>query len=117
MRVFIAVLLMVFSAAPAMAELVKVTDQSQFVQLVSGKTLTRPLVKITVSQDGNIAGRGSVWDIEGTWSWKDGYFCRDLFWGGDALGYNCQEVQASADGRIKFTSDRGAGDSAMFSLK
>lgn len=104
-------------SGPAKAELVKVDDQTRFVQLVNGKTLTRPLVKLTVSPDGRIEGRGARWDIEGTWSWRDGYFCRDLFWGGDALGYNCQEVQATEDGRIKFTSDEGRGDSAMFRLR
>jgi len=104
-------------AAPAAAELIKVDDQTQFLQLMSGKTLTRPLVRLTVSPDGQIEGYGSVWSVEGSWSWQDGYFCRDLFWGGDALGYNCQEVQASVDGRIKFTSDKGNGDSAMFRLK
>ena len=104
-------------AGPALAELVKVDNQSRFVQLVNGKTLTRPFVKLNVTPDGRIAGRGARWDVEGTWSWQDGYFCRDLFWGGDPLGYNCQEVQATADGRIKFTSDRGAGDSAMCRLR
>ena len=105
------------SAGPVLAELVKVDDQSRFVQLVNGKTLTRPFVKLNVTPDGKIAGRGTRWDVEGTWSWENGYFCRDLFWGGDPLGYNCQEVQATDDGRIKFTSDRGAGDSAMFRLR
>ena len=117
MRIMIAAAIATFAASPVWAELTKVTDQSQFVQLVNGKTLTRPLIKLTVTPDGQIEGRGSVWDIAGSWSWQGGYFCRDLFWGGDALGYNCQEVQASTDGRIKFTSDRGAGDSAVFSLR
>ncbi|MEM6371474.1 MAG: dihydrodipicolinate reductase [Pseudomonadota bacterium] len=117
MRLTLVTAIAALAATPALADLVTVENQRDFVQLIDGKTLTRPLVKITVSADGQIDGRGSIWDIEGTWSWQDGYFCRDLFWGGDALGYNCQEVQASADGRIKFTSDRGAGDSAMFSLR
>ena len=117
MRIMIAVAVAAFTAGPLRAELVKVEDQANFVQLISGKTLTRPLVALTVSPDGRIQGRGSLWNIQGTWSWQDGYFCRDLFWGGDALGYNCQEVRASADGRIRFTSDRGAGDSAEFSLR
>ncbi|WP_299139073.1 dihydrodipicolinate reductase [uncultured Tateyamaria sp.] len=117
MRVFVLAAVAAICAVPAMADLKKVDDQGQFVQLVKGKTLTRPLIKLTVTPDGRIEGRGARWDVEGTWSWKDGYFCRDLFWGGDALGYNCQEVRATADGRIKFTSDRGAGDSAMFRLR
>ena len=117
MRMFALTIIAAVIAEPALADLVKVDNQAKFVELVNGKTLTRPLVKLTVAPNGRIEGRGARWDIEGNWSWKDGYFCRDLFWGGDALGYNCQEVQASADGRMKFTSDRGAGDSAMFRLR
>ena len=117
MRVTVFAAIAALCAGPALADVVKVQDQNQFVELVSGKTLTRPLVKLTVMPDGTIAGRGARWDVEGQWSWKDGYFCRDLFWGGDALGYNCQEVQATSDGRIKFTSDRGKGDSATFRLR
>ena len=100
MRMFALTIIAAVIAEPALADLVKVDNQAKFVELVNGKTLTRPLVKIKVSPDGEIEGRGSLWDIEGSWSWQDGYFCRDLFWGGDALGSNCQEVQASADGRI-----------------
>lgn len=117
MRMTVLAAVAAFMSSPALAELVKVEDQGKFVELIDGKTLTRPLVKLTVSPDGRIEGRGSIWAIEGSWSWQNGYFCRDLFWGGDALGYNCQEVTASADGRIRFTSDMGAGDSALFTLR
>ncbi|MGX9356384.1 dihydrodipicolinate reductase [Roseobacteraceae bacterium S113] len=102
----------------AAAELEMVKTKSKFVELISGKTLSRPFVKLQVAESGDITGRGARWDIEGSWSWQDGYFCRDLFWGGDEIGYNCQEVRASEDGaRIRFTSDRGAGDSADFRLR
>lgn len=103
-------------ATPAAAEFTKVASASAFTDLVNGKTLTRPLVKIKVSPNGSISGRGASWDLTGNWTWKNGYFCRSLNWGGDDLGYNCQEVKASA-GKIRFTSDQGAGESADFSLK
>ena len=103
-------------ASPVFAELSKVDSAAAFKQLVSGKTLTRPLVKLTVSPDGAISGRGAAWPVTGIWTWKNGYFCRSLEWGGDDLGYNCQEVKASAD-RIRFTSDQGRGDSADFTLR
>ena len=93
----------------------KIETFEQFVEFVQGKKLTRPLIKLEVSSDGRISGRGATWDVEGNWSWQDGYFCRDLFWGGDALGYNCQEVRVNGN-RIRFTSDRGAGDTAVFRL-
>jgi hypothetical protein len=94
----------------------KIDNKSEFLKLVQGKTLTRPLVKLNVSSAGNISGRGATWDIEGRWRWENGYFCRNLVWGGEELGYNCQEVGLS-DGKIRFTSDQGTGNSAEFRLR
>lgn len=103
-------------STPAFAEFAKVNSEEEFRQLVSGKALTRPLVKLEVSPEGQISGKGVTWDVTGTWNWRDGYFCRDLYWGGTELGYNCQEVRVK-DGRIRFTSDRGAGDFADFKMR
>ncbi len=103
-------------AGSAQADLAKVSDANEFKSLVSGKTLTRPLVKLRVAPEGRISGKGAAWDVTGSWQWRDGYFCRDLNWGGSELGYNCQEV-AAGNGRIRFTSDRGRGESADFNLK
>ncbi|ASM73700.1 MULTISPECIES: dihydrodipicolinate reductase [Roseobacteraceae] len=100
-------------AVPAQADVV--TSQSDFIRLVSGKTLTRPLIRIEVRADGRITGTGAAWEVTGTWNWQGNYFCRDLYWGGDPLGYNCQEVRFEG-GRIRFTSDKGRGDTAAFRL-
>ncbi len=101
---------------PALAEFAKVDDQSEFLELVAGKELRRPFINLEVTADGQITGYGVSWPVTGQWTWQEGYFCRDLYWGEDALGYNCQEVKANAD-RIRFTSDRGEGDSADFRLR
>lgn len=103
-------------AGAASAELTKVSKQSEFVRLVSGKTLSRPMVRLIVTDDGNISGKGLKWNVTGHWTWRDGYFCREISWGGDDMGYNCQEVRAKG-GRIRFTLDRGKGESAEFRLK
>lgn len=102
--------------AAALAELQPVTDRNQFVQLVTGKTLTRPLVELNVLPDGAISGTGVRWEVTGNWSWRNGYFCRDLNWGGDDLGYNCQEVRVSGN-RVRFISDMGTGEAADFRLR
>ncbi len=103
-------------ATPAFAEFSKVQSASEFKQIVTGKTLTRTFVRLTVSPDGDIEGHGLTWPVNGQWTWKNGYFCRSLEWGGDDLGYNCQEVTASGN-KIRFTSDQGTGESADFSLR
>ena len=103
-------------AGPALAELQKVTSRDAFVSLVSGKTLTRPLVRLQVLPDGRIAGTGAAWEVTGKWRWENGYLCRSLTWGGDDLGYNCQEVRSDG-ATLRITSDRGAGQSAEFRLR
>lgn len=103
-------------AVPAFADFAKIADEGQFVEAIEGKTLTRPLVKLEVDPAGRISGMGASWAVTGNWSWQDGYFCRDLEWGGTDLGYNCQEVRINND-RIRFTSDRGTGQSAVFRLR
>jgi len=99
-----------------MAEMAPITDRTQFVSLVSGKTLTRPLVRLEVSPAGQISGMGAVWSVTGNWSWQGSYFCRDIVWGGEPMGYNCQEVRVNGN-RMRFTSDKGAGDYAEFNLR
>lgn len=100
----------------ASAELKRIESKSEFVQLVQGKTLSRPLVRLNVDPNGGISGRGATWDITGSWSWQDGFFCRDLNWGGDDMGYNCQTVLANGSD-MRFIADQGAGDSADFRLR
>lgn len=103
-------------AAPAFAELQPVKNRDAFVALMNGKHLTRPLVKIQVLPDGRIAGTGAAWRVTGRWSWEQGYLCRSLEWGGDDLGYNCQEVRTDGS-KVRITSDRGTGRSADFTLR
>ncbi len=116
-RFYIPVLIALASfATPAAAELQQVTSKDAFMQLMKGKSLTRTLVKINVLPDGRITGTGASWEVSGEWSWQDGYLCRSLYWGGDDLGYNCQEVMTDGK-KVRITSDRGQGRSADFRLR
>ena len=103
-------------AVPAAADFAKVTDEAAFKRLVAGKTLAHPFFKLQVSPEGAISGQGIRREVRGEWRWQDGYFCRDLFWGDKELGYNCQQVDVNG-ARLRFTADRGAGDSAVFRLR
>ena len=86
---------------PAAAEYARIQNKSDFVAAVNGKRLTRPLVNLQVTPGGAIAGKGAAWQITGSWSWKDGYFCRTMFWGRKELAYNCQLVEKGAGWRFR----------------
>lgn len=100
----------------AWSEYLIVKDKSAFIEAVKDKTLKRPLIRLEVSEDGKITGRAATLPVTGQWSWEETYFCRDLFWGSRNLGYNCQQVSRKGS-KIRFTSDKGEGDFADFTMK
>ena len=118
MRVIFTTLVIIgfLHAQSATAEFSIVSQRDEFLKIINGKQLERPLIKLQVSDIGQISGRALTIGVRGTWSWQKGYFCRDLFWGKRELGYNCQQVSLRGD-KIRFTSDEGKGDYADFTLK
>lgn len=111
--------LLTFTASPVLADgFEPVRDREAFVALVEGRELRLGLFRIglNVMPDGQIEGSALGWRVTGTWSWKDGYFCREMEWSGKPIPYNCQLVEARGD-ELRFTVDRGAGDSAAFRLR
>ncbi|MEY4983547.1 MAG: hypothetical protein RIR62_1813 [Pseudomonadota bacterium] len=112
--------LLALPALPAMAEgFQRIDDRDEFLGTVQGRELRLGLFGITlqVKPDGKIEGRAMGWDVTGRWDWKDGYFCREMDWSGYPIPMNCQLVEARGDEQIRFTVDRGAGDSASFNLR
>jgi hypothetical protein len=106
------------AATTAAADWQPVTDQGRFLAMLEGQQLTHRLynLALTVTPNGQIAGGALGWDVTGTWSWQDGFFCREMAWGGDPIPYNCQLVEVRGD-EMRFTTDQGAGDSASFRLR
>jgi len=104
------------TASGAFAEPKVITTSNEFVELVTDNKLTRPFITLKVSSDGEIHGKGAFSKITGAWLWEDGYFCRSLRWGRTDLDYNCQRVISDGN-QLTFTSDRGQGDSASFTLR
>jgi len=96
-----------------------VTDLSQFISLIDGRELRMGLfgVSLKVFPDGRIDGSALGDKVTGSWAWQDGYFCREMDWGGTEIPYNCQLVEVREDGTMRFTVDQGAGESAQFSLR
>lgn len=115
---FIAILA-VLAPSPGLA-FERVSDAREFAQLIEGRTLTRFGIRLEVSAvdaaSGQISGRGFGYPVTGAWRWDQGFFCRDLDWGGSDLGFNCQAVLR--DGQtVRIVSDQGQGDYADFRLR
>ena len=115
---FVIVCWMVLCAAPAAMAMDRVTTQNAFLQTLAGKELTLRIygLRINVQPSGSIVGKAVGYEITGDWAWRDGYFCREMDWSGYPIDYNCQLVEADGN-RVRFTSDKGAGDSAVFVLR
>ena len=96
-----------------------VSDRAAFIELVDGRSLRLGIlgIDIQVTADGLIDGSASGWDLTGSWSWQDGFFCREMDWGGMAIPFNCQLVEARGTEEIRFTVDQGAGQAASFNLR
>lgn len=105
------------SAAPIVAqEFVRVTEQDDFLALVSGNELTRLGIRLIVTADGVISGSAFGQDVTGDWVWEDGYFCRNLVFGSSDLGPNCQVVLIEG-ATLRFIADKGTGDQADLELQ
>ena len=94
-----------------------VREQSAFVALIEGRDLRLSTfgIRLNVTPDGRIAGEALGSTVTGTWKWRDGFFCRDMAWRGRPIPFNCQLVEARGD-QLRFTSDKGQGQSARFRL-
>jgi len=95
-----------------------VTDEQAFVSTVVQKDLRLPMfgVAIQVQPNGAIVGEAMGKPVTGTWEWRNGTFCRAMTWGEEALEHNCQLVEV-AEGKVRFTLDAGAGQSAVFKMR
>lgn len=102
--------------APALAEgFQPVRSKGDFLSLINGKSLRRFGINLQVRDDGQIEGRAMGWPVTGQWNWQEGYFCREMNWGGTDIGANCQLVVVQ--GRtLRFIADKGKGDSADLKL-
>lgn len=116
MRTLIAAALIALTAAPVVAqEFTPITTRDTFLARIADRELRlgRLGVNLRVRSNGAIDGSAVGWPLSGSWTWQNGYFCRDMDWSGTPIPYNCQLVEAAGN-KVRFTVDQGAGDSATF---
>ena len=119
LRVITTVLLLAAPVSAAANDFQPIKDKDDFLSLIQNRELRITLynLSLNVLPDGKIKGSALGWDITGSWQWQDGYFCRQMDWSGMEIDYNCQLVEASGAERMRFTVDKGTGDSATFKLR
>ena len=117
-HLFVALLTVTFALPLAAAAdgFSRVDQRDTFVSLIEGRDLTRFGIKLKVTNDGRIVGRAFGRSVTGAWRWQSGYFCRDLYWGKQDLGPNCQAVKVQGQ-TVRFISDQGTGQFADLVLK
>ena len=118
MRTTLTLVLLFAIVGPAFADNFRRVEQRQsFISVIKDNDLTQFGIRLKVTGDGEILGRAFGRNVSGVWSWQNGYFCRNLFVGGSQLdSNNCQLVEVKGD-TVRFTSDKGAGDSADLRLR
>lgn len=115
-RISLAAFCLALIAPMAQAEgFQRVEDKNTFLSIVQDRDLKRLGISVQVTEDGRIEGSAFGYPVKGDWDWQAGYFCRHIFWGGDSIGQNCQQVDVSGN-RVRFTSDKGTGQSASLTL-
>ena len=118
MRILITLILIIMASyAQAQSEKI-IIDRNEFLAVVENKSLELWLfgIRLQISSDGTIRGSALGRDVSGNWAWEDNYFCRNMVWGDRDIGYNCQSV-STVENKIRFTSDKGLGANAQFTLK
>ena len=98
---------------------IRVTDPTAFSASFVDRRIEdpeNPEVWFQFNSDGTMVGTLRRGAIDGTWEFKDGYWCREFEAGGKASAYDCQTVELSGNlGR--FTRERGKGDGGVYALK
>lgn len=115
-----AILLLLLVGVPANAEGYQpIKEESEFVAKLDGRDLRVNMFNLTllVASDGAITGSALGWSVTGNWYWQDGYFCRQMDWSGTPIPHNCQLVESLGSKKMRFTTDRGAGESATFDMR
>jgi hypothetical protein len=119
LRAILSCLMLAAPTAAAANDFQPIREKDDFLSMVQDRELRIGIynLSLNVLPDGQIKGSALGWGITGTWSWQDGYFCREMDWSGMEIEYNCQLVEAQGAERLRFTVDKGAGDSATFRLR
>lgn len=105
-----ALLALAFAATPLLAQdFEQIHTAEAFAKHVVGKTLQWSTGESVIRADGTTSGEmQNIGSYEGSWTWRDGYYCRSLIVNGGAGVEKCLSVEIAGD-TLRMRYDKGAG--------
>ncbi|MDU8928740.1 hypothetical protein RXV86_15215 [Alisedimentitalea sp. MJ-SS2] len=108
-----ALLLSIALATPtaALAEFTRIETSEQFNDQVVGRVITFSVGTTLIHADGTTEGsltKPQEVDYTGTWTWEDGFYCRNLVIDGDETGVICMQVEVDGN-NLRLIRDKGEG--------
>ena len=112
MRIATLLLSLAFAAPTvAQAEFTRIETLEDFKAQVVGRVITFSVGTTLIHADGTTEGsvtQPKVVDYTGTWTWEDGFYCRNLVIDGDETGVTCMQVEVDGQ-NLRLIRDRGEG--------
>lgn len=93
----------------------RVETARAFCEQCAGRHLTAAGLEFVIHPDGWISGTADSKRFSGSWSWRDGFFCRHAELKGEYLGSDCEVIEVSS-GLMRYTRDKGAGRSIVVKI-
>lgn len=115
-RAIISVIGLVLMPSAAQAY-TKVEDQASFLSLVEGRTLSRPLARLTLEPGGQVSGTATGSRLEGRWQWEGTAFCWEAEVGSVPwMEYTCLDVYVDG-AQISFREAGNPGNRLDFTIQ
>ncbi|MEM6312327.1 MAG: hypothetical protein AAF754_20070 [Pseudomonadota bacterium] len=100
----------------AVSSSMQLSTPEEFATLIGKRLELNPSDYVVINADGTLAGEFGGVDTRGTWTIKEGYFCRELTSGPrGASPEDCQLFVKDGD-TLNITRERGAGASFQYKI-
>ena len=95
----------------------RIASEDEYRNTIVGKSITSKDKKTisTTHADGTMTGKSNGNKVVGTWTWEDGFFCREGKAGGQAFDRDCQMIEISGN-KLKITRNKGNGKEEYLQL-
>lgn len=106
-------------AAVSTSTFVRVDNATAFSETVANRrleALDNPSVWFRLNSDGTMDGELKRGTVNGTWTFENGYWCREFEAGGRASPRDCQTAELLGN-QIRLTRDKGAGDAGIYKIQ